>query len=70
MGKRFRVTAMAMALVLLILIPSAGAQEPQRLRLDSTSSLGTTVSTDLVVKKEGKGSQLRLTLKGGLYAKK
>ena len=48
--------AMAIVLVLFILIPSAGGQELQRLPLDSISSLGTTVSTDLAVKKEGKGS--------------
>ena len=58
-----RLIATASTLVLLILIPSAGGQELQRLPLDSTSSLGTTVSTDLVVKKEGKGS-LRISTAG------
>ena len=53
---RVRLTAMAIALVLLILIPPANGQELQRLPLDSVLSLGTTVSTDPVVKKEGKGS--------------
>ena len=54
--RRVRIIATAIALVLLILIPPAGGQELQRLPLDSTSSLGTTISTDLVVKREGKGS--------------
>ena len=54
--RRVRIIATAIALVLLILITPAGGQELQRLPLDSTSSLGTTVSTDLVVKREGKGS--------------
>jgi hypothetical protein len=53
---RVGIIATATALVLLILIPSAGGQELQRLSLDSASLLGTMVSTDLMVKKEGKGS--------------
>ena len=56
MRNHFRITVTAIALLPLILIPPAGGQELQRLPLDSTSSLGTTVSTDPVVKKEGKGS--------------
>jgi hypothetical protein len=54
--RRVGITATAIAFVLVIVIPSAGGQELQRLSLDSISSLGTTVSTDPVVKKEGKGS--------------
>jgi hypothetical protein len=54
--RRVGIIATAVSLVLLILISSAGGQELQRLSLDSTSSLGTMVSTDPVVKKEGKGS--------------
>lgn len=48
--------AAAIALALSIQILPAKGQELQRLPLDSASSLATTVSTDSVVKKEGKGS--------------
>jgi hypothetical protein len=54
--RRVGIIAPAIALVVLTLIPSAGGQELVRLPLDSISSLGTTVSTDLAIKKEGKGS--------------
>jgi len=59
--RRIGIIATAIAIVMLTLIPPAGGQELQRLPLDSVSSLGTTVSTDLVVKKEGKGSIKILT---------
>jgi len=54
--RRVGIIATAIALVMLTLIPPAGGQELQRLPLDSISSLGTTVSSDLAVKKEGKAS--------------
>jgi hypothetical protein len=54
--RRVGIIAPAIALVVLTLVPSAGGQELVRLPLDSISSLGTKVSTDLAVKKEGKGS--------------
>lgn len=49
--------ALALLLLLLfIVIPLAEGEELRKLSLDNASSLGTKVSTDLVVKKEGKGS--------------
>jgi len=53
---RAGIIAAAIALALSIQILPANGQELKRLPLDSASSLGTTVSTDTVIKKEGTGS--------------
>lgn len=46
----------AFSLVLLSLNPSARGGEVGKLALDDASALGTTISTDLAVRKEGRGS--------------
>ena len=48
--------SLGFVLVLCTLLPSANGEELIRLSLDSTSSLGTRISTDPAVKQEGKGA--------------